>query len=76
MVCTPWGEMLSFKVADLSVMPLPEKDRISGNFSCKAASKFEASTTVNSSSMPAAFGIEMIADLFVACLPTTDNNTC
>src|SRR4051812_28001993 len=70
----PFGEILSFNVAYLSVIPLPEKALISGNLACKANSKFEASYTSNSSIFPAAFGKEMI--VFDDFLSTMESNTC
>ena len=72
----PFGEILNFKVAYLSVIPLPEKALISGNRACKAGSKLEASTTSNCSIPPSAFGREITAECLEACLPATVNNSC
>ena len=74
-VCIPCGEMLSFKLAYLSVIPLPEKALISGKRACRSGSKLEASNTSNCSTLPSAFGKEMIVDLPVL-LSTTENNSC
>ena len=75
-VCTPIGEILNFKVAYLSVMPLPEKALMLGNCNCKAGSKLEASNTSNCSIPPAALGSEITVERLEALLPTTENNCC
>src|SRR5215203_2246337 len=68
--------MLSFNVAYLSVMPLPEKALMSGNCCCNAGSKFDASTTSKSSTPPSALGSEITADVFRRFIPVTESNVC
>src|SRR4051812_18817243 len=70
----PCGEILIFNVADLSVMPLPEKALISGKRACNWLSKFDASFIWYFSISPFAFGIEITIVCFDA-LPTIANRS-
>ena len=66
--------MLNFILAVLSVIPFPEKERISLNLACNAGSKLEASTSSNSSRIPSAFGREKT--MLVELVLTAVNKYC
>ena len=70
----PCGEILNFKVAALSEIPLPEKERISGKRACNAGSKLDASNTSNCSNVPAALGSVMVDECLLA-FPTIANKS-